>query len=369
MMMQPFVVSRDDSVYEAFPALVLTEQGKLICAFTECTSHTDRSFTRIVYKESRDRGRTWGEKKAFTEGTAGRDFFYDCCSIARLKDNRLVLVANRIDKNTEDTRQGFFHEAINEIYIGSPEGDSWEGPIPTPVRGIVPDTVCELPSGRWLLSAHRKSKSHGYLEQMLWYTDNQGADWTGPVPVASREGLHLCEASIIALPGGTLVAFMRENSNEGRDGYKAISRDGGETWDGPIRMPLPGCHRPVARMLQSGYVMMTHRFYPGGPTGYGTTQNLFAAYMDVDTVLATDYKKQWIRVLPIDYDRSPLADNGYSGWVQFADGEIYIVQYIADDSPNCQIRGYSLREEAFMLRKGEAANASRKAEAARKRNP
>ncbi|KIL41974.1 hypothetical protein SD70_03675 [Gordoniibacillus kamchatkensis] len=349
MAIEQFVVSRDDSIYEAFPALTLTEKRKLICVFTECTRHTDRTFTRIVYKESHDRGRTWGGKIALTEGTANLDYFYDCCSIARLKDNRLVIVANRIFKDAEDTNRGYFHEAVNDLYIGTPEGESWAGPIPTPVRGIVPDTLCELPSGRWLLSAHWKSKAHGYLEQMLWYTDNEGADWTGPITVASQEGLHLCEASILALPDQTLVAFLRENSNEGRDGYKAISRDGGETWEGPIRMPLPGCHRPVARLLQSGHVMMTHRFYQGGPAGYGTNQNLFAAYMDMNTVLATDYKKQWIRVLPIDYDRSPLADNGYSGWVQFDDGEIYVVQYIADDSPNCQIRGYSLREDAFLL--------------------
>lgn len=347
MFIEQFVVSRDDSIYEAFPALVLTEQGKLICVFTECTRHTDRSFTRVVYKVSLDRGRTWGDKIALTEGTAGLDYFYDCCSISRLKDDRLVIVVSRVFNN-EDTAQGYFHEAVNELYIGTPEGDQWEGPVPTPVRGIVPDTLCELPSGRWLLSAHWKSKAHGYLEQMLWYTDNQGKDWSGPIPLASREGLHLCEVSILPLPDQTLVAFMRENSNEGRDCYKAISTDDGETWEGPIRMPLPGCHRPVARMLQSGRIMMTHRFYQGGPTGYGSNQNLFAAWMDTDTALATGYNKQWIRVLPIDYDRSPVADNGYSGWVQFDDGEIYIVQYIADDSPNCQIRGYSLREDAFI---------------------
>lgn len=357
MFNEKFVVSRDDSIYEAWPALALTEKGKLICVFTECTKHTDRTFTRIVYKESLDRGRTWGEKIALTEGAAGLDYFYDCCSIVRLNDNRMMIVTNRVFRN-DDYYLGYFHESVSELYIGTPEGDKWEGPIPTPVRGIVPDTLCELPSGRWLLSAHWKSKEHGYLEQMLWYTDNQGKDWSGPVTVASKEGLHLCEASILALPDQTLVAFLRENSNDGKDGYKAISRDHGVTWNGPYRMPLPGCHRPVARMLKSGKVIMTHRFYQGGPVGYGSNQNLFAAWMDMDTVLATDYKKQWIRVMPIDYDRSPLADNGYSGWVQFDDGEIYIVQYIADDSPNCQIRGYSLREEAFMLNHHEGSQGS-----------
>jgi len=44
--------------------------------------------------------------------------------------------------------------------------------------------------------------------------------------------------------------------------------------------------------------------------------------------------------MPVDFDRSPKSDLGYSGWVQLADGEIYIVSYIVDDWPRGQIRGY-----------------------------
>ena len=54
--------------------------------------------------------------------------------------------------------------------------------------------------------------------------------------------------------------------------------------------------------------------------------------------------------MPLDFDRSPKSDTGYSGWVQFPDGEIYIVNYIVDDAyDSAQIRGYSLRPEAFAL--------------------
>ncbi|WP_409345422.1 sialidase family protein [Paenibacillus sp. MBLB4367] len=350
---QTFVVSRDDTVYEAFPALGLTAGGDLVCVYTECTRHTDRSYTRIVYRISKDRGRTWSGKTALTEGSQGLEYFYDCPSIARLRDGRMIIVTSKVPKNGEDTRRGYFHESVNELFIGSKDGTLWQGPIATPVTGIVPDTLCELSSSRWLLSAHRKSKTHGGLEQMLWYTDNEGRDWSGPITLASVEGLHLCEVSILALPDDTLVAFLRENSGEGWDCYKSISRDNGETWEGPYRMPIPGCHRPVARMLKSGNVMMTYRFYQGGPVGYGSTQNFFGAWMTQETALETDRRKQWVRIMPIDYDRSPLADNGYSGWVQFDDGEIYVVQYIADDSPKCQIRGYSLLEEDFLLTKND----------------
>ncbi|HOM57560.1 MAG TPA: hypothetical protein PLG27_07410, partial [Candidatus Latescibacteria bacterium] len=55
------------------------------------------------------------------------------------------------------------------------------------------------------------------------------------------------------------------------------------------------------------------------------------------------------RILPVDFDRSPVSDTGYSGWVQFEDGEIYIVNYIVDDAPKAQIRGYSLHPSDFLL--------------------
>ena len=59
-----------------------------------------------------------------------------------------------------------------------------------------------------------------------------------------------------------------------------------------------------------------------------------------------------IRILPVDYDRSAVADTGYSGSVQFPDGEIFLVNYLVDDSvtQKAQIRGYSLKiEEDFLL--------------------
>jgi len=79
------------------------------------------------------------------------------------------------------------------------------------------------------------------------------------------------------------------------------------------------------------------------------TQNFFAALTDEASALATTRRQAWTRILPVDFDRSPKSDLGYSGWVQFADGEIYIVNYILDDWPRGQIRGYALTMDEFLL--------------------
>jgi hypothetical protein len=335
-MIQKFAVSRDDDWYEAWPDVALTEGGKLVCVFSQCTHHGDRSATRLMITESSDRGRTWENKRPLTGLTSGRPY-WNCARISRLGDGRLIIVADQISKEREGG-------GLNFMWIGDPEGTQWTGPLATPLEGIVPDQLIELSSGRWLLSAHQKSG------QWLRYTDNEGKDWSEPVLIASSPELKLCEVSILPLDDGTLVAFLRENSGLGLDCYKTVSYDQGESWSELYRVPLPGCHRPVAGLLQSGRVLITYRFMQGGKGWLGYwTQNFFAALMDQESAKAPERRDQWTRIMPVDFDRSPAADLGYSGWVQFEDGEIYVVQYIVDDAPKGQIRGYSFREEDFIL--------------------
>ncbi len=351
-MIQKFTVSRDDGIYQAWPDIVLAESGKLLCVFSECTHHGDRSYTRIMIAESQDRGRTWSPKRpvsapAYRKNPA--DFYWNCARISALSDGRLVIAVDQIRGGNENNSSRGLQ--TNWLFFSSDDGATWDGPHATPVTGIVPDQLRELKigdnNGVWLLSAHSMNAAHDPVlwQQLLWRSEDQGKSWSGPYTIAAVPGLKLCEGNILELPGGELVCFLRENSCLGLDCYKTISRDGGRTWGDVIQMPIPGCHRPVAGLLQSGKVLITHRFLQGGKGWLGWwTQNFFLAWTDQQTCLATERKESWVRIMPVDYDRSKEADTGYSGWVQFPDGEIYIVNYIVDDAPKAQIRGYSLRE-------------------------
>lgn len=55
-MIQKFTVSADPTVYEAWPDVTQTADGRLLCVFSECTHHLDRENARIMLTESRDRG-------------------------------------------------------------------------------------------------------------------------------------------------------------------------------------------------------------------------------------------------------------------------------------------------------------------------
>ncbi len=356
-MIEKFTVSRDDSIYHAWPDVALTPSGRLVCVFSECTHHGDRSYTRIMHCHSDDRGTTWSPKRPLAPAarfTEGKFEWWNCPRISTLSDGRLVALVDYCQNSKPGEAPSSFQARIEHLYF-TRDGESWSDGPATPARGIVPDQIVELKSpahhGRWIFVTHHRTGEDFSLWQVeAWISDDQGQTWRDPVVVAAAPQLRLCEGSVVELPGGELICFLRENSSLGLDAYKCISRDGGLTWSAPVAFPLPACHRPVAGMLQSGKVMIVHRFMQGGKGWIGWwTQNTFAALTDIESCLAEKRNDAHARILPLDFDRSGHCDTGYTGWVQFPDGQIVIVNYIVDDAPKAQIRAYRLDERDFLL--------------------
>ena len=345
MNIEKFTISNDPAFYEAWPDVALTKSGKLVCVFSECNHHSDRSYTRIMLTESTDDGRTWTAKRPLTEGTRGLPYFYNCARISALSDGKLAVIVDRVPATGEKDDS----KAVNVLYFSADEGKTWSDAVETPLRGIVPDKLRELDTGRWIVSAHYAVK--GRLTQFCRYSDDRGKTWSDEIMMAFDKRYQLCEVSILPLGGGKLVAFMRENSGLGYDCIKTMSYDNGESWGPLVEFPLPGCHRPVAGKLRDGRIFITYRFMQGGKGWLGAwTQNFFAALTDESSALAVRRSDAWTRIIPIDYDRSPYSDLGYSGWVELADGSVYIVNYIVDDAiDKGQIRGYRLNVADFIL--------------------
>jgi len=347
MNIEKFSVCRDAKNYLAWPDVAFAQDGRLVCAFNEMTSHGDYAFCRVVYCFSFDRGRTWTERKQLTKPTNGTvdPFFYSVVRMTLLKDGRLCLVLSKAPSSLKEEEDNL---ASIVMYLSSDNGETWtERELPVP--GIVPDRVMELESGRWLLASHWQT-SVG-LAQFLHYSDDQGLTWHGPIKMAEREGFNLCEASMVNLGDNRIVAFLRENSSDGRDCMKTVSLDGGMTWSDFCAFPLPACHRPTAGKLLDGRLFITYRFaqYGKGWKGFWT-QNFLGGFTDVESALADKRSEASTRIIPIDFDRSHLSDLGYSGWVQYPDGEIVIVNYIVDDAiDKGQIRAYSLHPEEWCI--------------------
>ena len=49
------------------------------------------------------------------------------------------------------------------------------------LAGLFLEPNLELDSGRWILSCHYIDHDFGYRVQRLWYSDDTGSSWQGPV--------------------------------------------------------------------------------------------------------------------------------------------------------------------------------------------
>lgn len=340
MTVNKYSIAKNDNIYEAFPDIVITKDNNLLVVFLECKHHNDRSYTRIMLTRSFDRGKTWKNKEAFTKPWYEIKGSWNCPRISKLKNGKIIIVVDKVEFDDESNGKNYY-------WIGDDMGNKFEGPYLLPATGIVPDKLIETTNGRWIVSTHNKDK---YVFQKLWYSDDKGKTWSEEVIVAKKDGLNLCEGSILEVEENVLICFLRENSGLGYDCIKTISYDNGLTWSDLINTPIPACHRPVAGILNNGMCMITHRYMQGGKGWVGFwTQNIFAAFMDRNSLLAKTRNEQSSRIFPLDYDRSAISDIGYSGWIQFEDGEIHVVYYIVDDSPNGQIKGIRFCEEDVII--------------------
>lgn len=346
-MLKQYTVSRDDDVYECFPDLVKTKSGKLICVFRESTHHADLNGNRLVYKISTDDGKTWSEKYGLTpKADASRG--YNCPRISCLPDGGLLIICDVLDRTVDED---LLIHCEQHLFRSYDDGATWSGPECLPLKGIVPDKYQILSNGRHIFGIHRRDPQTKKLTQYAYYSDDNGKTWTETV-IASDDRYELCEVSITEIGNGVLVAFMRENSGLGYACKKAFSDDYGATWDGVYDTNLDCCHRPVVAKCENGMYLMTYRYMQGGRGWHGFwTQNLFGAFLSERSVLARTRKEHSVRIFPISYDRSPRSDMGYSGWAEIGKDRFYVVNYLVDDAPKAQIRGYAFGTEDVILDK------------------
>ena len=368
-------IARNDAFNEHGADIARLTSGKLMVIYRECDSHVVEEFSRIVYRTSWDGGQSWPDRHVLVEGLPNSEGVLQKWNIPRiqcLKDGRMLIVCDTfpVPPNENCDLRG----STIVLWWSEDAGETWSEPQYTSVFGIMPDRVIELPSGAWLLATqvymkgdqyaegYVKQGVDGHLTQIAHRSEDEGRSWEGPFMVGKDERYELCEGSVLLLPDGELVCYMRENANKGIAALKAFSSDEGRTWDGLYPTPMSGCHRPYAGILPSGRVLVTYRYLQGGRGSLGDAEagaqwgvdrisffarNAFAYLETVESAKARELGKQGGIILPIDHDRSPLSDGGYTAWVTLHDETIFLVQYITDDAPRPQIRGYWFRESDF----------------------
>lgn len=392
-------ISRHDNIYECFPDIALARDGTLVCIYRECMMHAPFPFSRLVVRRSADEGMNWTEREILIDCVprpeavnANRSWLepdalagyeeslarvredwqigasLNCPRIIALRDGT-ILIFGDFTRFEEDTTM----RVLALLWRSADNGATWQGPeeLSMDLPGYQPAPT-ELRDGRLLLGQDIPDKGPA-----VCFSTDKGKSWTATTFIPITEEDHIDEVSYVELEDGTIAGFgrntIREQNHVPSTALKVISRDGGRTWTGPFQTWLMGCEgRPKAGLLASGEVCVTYRCdlpnellamhvmtqAPAGSEELGHVAERMPLPEDIpgEEARARGQERPWYmksyypgRTIILDVDRSVHRDNGYSGWVQLANGDVFVVDYIHDDAPLAQIRGYRVSRSDIIL--------------------
>ena len=331
MEVRQFTISRNDGFMEGWPDMIRLKSGRILVVYNECTAHTNRDHSHITTRKSDDDGHTWSEKQYIGEETHHGDQ-WNSIRVNQLQDGRILLVCDRIadHERTQETKFYTFESTDN--------GDSWSEKYDIGVYGYCSDKIRELSDGSLLLCVSRYNIHTEKSEILAHKSYDGGKSWTAAQIAASSKIYTFIEPAAIELSNGTIAVFIRENSQQGYNGFIVFSDDMGKSFRDLQEIPVKGMHRPAIGFLADGRILLSYREHllPGKPY-----PDLKACVFTEGEVLAPSTTQPEIHL--IDHDRSDHVDQGYSAWLQLPDGTVLMANYIADDAPKPYIRGYRIK--------------------------
>lgn len=339
------VLSREDDVYKAVPDLAMCDDGSLVCTYRESLFHLWYPFSRVAVQTSRDGGLNWGRKQVVEEcSDYESDGGWNNPRLLYLGERELLLICDWIPPHEHEGTPN------SEIWLWRSRdcGVTWDEKVSTGIKGRICPTIFRTDSGKILLGADGWNGAYWWHD--CFVSTDGGSSWEGPIEVGSSPRLALNEGSYVQLDDGTLVCYIREDGEAIR-AYKALSKDGGETWEGPYPTGLLAITgRPHAGLLRSGEVAITY--------GFGRSPRQLVLHVEPQSIASDprcveneskSHKEPRFRRFFIDHDRSLHPDGAYSSWVQLPTGDLYVIQYIVDDAPMGHIRSYLISRNDWIL--------------------
>ena len=348
-------IARDDKHHLAWPMICIAPNGDLVCSYAVGDVHGGGAVPQAVVRISKDLGRTWCDPVIVdTLYVSKGQGFMMCRWVSRLQNDSLLLAADwsqwrrqppgtphdwaNDPQNSEGTRKAWLYRSIDN-------GRSWVGPEKTNCMAVSL-TMKQIGNGTLFLGGSHYRCGEKAWRQVLYRSVDNGKTWSEAITVLDDPRFSAVEGDLVEMPGGTLVMYVRTDAPIA-GAIKMISEDGGRTWKGPFaagKYEING--RVFASRLSTGEVFVVHRV---GSDHFGFfVETLEAALARVPYNTAM-YKSPALNWGIIDVEHyGPRPDGGYGGWVELPDGSIYAVNYITDDAPKPQIRGYRLSRQVLL---------------------
>ena len=337
-------ITKDPKVWKGHPDIAFFND-KLFIAHRESGRHKADNDTRV--KVLSTRVGTTNESPTSRVVMRSDEGRYNCPRLTVVGKKLWLLCDFVVSKDSQD-----FIDAENDTQNTRIEmcctldGINWSPSLVTNITGIVPDRILATQDGHFLIATHHfeprgaasASGKLGSLVQDVWRAkDIETGAWTKHNVVSSTI-LNLCEASL-CYADYKIICMMRENSQRGYPAFVSFSEDHGISWSDIEQTRLYGCHRPVLGRLSSGNFLVTYREQVSPFEGSYWARNTFAALSDPFSALTKPHF-DCNNILPLDHDNSPKPDGGYTGWVEVAKDDVYIVNYITNGEKKAYIKMY-----------------------------
>ncbi|MHB9009106.1 MAG: sialidase family protein [Limisphaerales bacterium] len=296
----PSIISRGEAAgtYQAFTDVARLRNGDLFCVFYAGYGHVSLPKEgwprggRICWVRSRDEGRTWSAPRVLFDGPLDdRD-----PHVAAMSDGTVVCSFFTYQREGDQTL------CDTGLVVSHDQGETWEAGARVVAAGWPSSApVRELPDGTRLLGVYREDGNTAY-GGVIRSTDG-GRTWSAPIPIGKDSGVRLdAETDVFRRSDGTLYAALR---GDRVNMHYATSADAGLTWSAVRDIGFVG-HCPHFTRLSTGEILLTHRLPATalhvsrdegqtwqGPYAIDTTGGAYASTVELrdGTVLVTYYEE------------------------------------------------------------------------------
>ena len=277
-------VSESPDRYAALPCIIRLQDGTLLASMEREAGGTA---TTMVFIESADGGSTWSDPFtakvpiANASGVMGRmndGRVFMVCTQWHGKDNNVREYVGRLsDGRPTEAYENYRIRTSMWIVYSEDKGRTWTNPQKVdygPLLGAwvwsggrplqLPDDTLLIPVAGYL---SMEDMSGILLSSGVVRSANAGKSWSLSVAGSTdkSEGLIFSEPAMALLRDGRVVILMRTESRvkdrslrrKDHGLYRAVSRNGGQTWSSPIRV-LAGTHCSIIQLGDGNLLCGTH---------------------------------------------------------------------------------------------------------------
>lgn len=268
--------------------------GALLFAITEFEgSGSDFARAKIIARESRDGGRTWGERRVLQENVGGM--------------NVMSVTLRRLGPpNRWDTPIGMFYLVKNGkdsldvfVRISDDEAKSFGEPIKVNRdRGyhvMNNDRVKRLSNGRLLAPVAYTDdvERSNHFVSFCFLSDDDGKTWRRGRGSVDQPRRGAMEPDVVELSDGRVLMIVRTQLGHIA---AAHSSDGGDTWGEPFALEVTAPEAPatIDRLPATGDLVLIWNNHVSGEQGHGGRRTPLTA------AVSSDDGKTWRHVRDIE---------------------------------------------------------------------